>query len=236
MLTYDAWYAHVWMDHGFGTADTPWVDGVPVCLAGRSVPPRRIVRMQQVHGATVRVVTAALCGTCVPGADALITADNDVWLLARTADCIPLLLCDPVRRVVAAVHSGREGTRQNIAGACVRRMTDDLGCRAADIQAVLGPSIFAANYPVDEAVFGLFAQSARTPQRFPWLDLRAEVVAQLLDSGLAAGHVARLEHDTAADPRFASWRRDRTNLRLVNVIGKIWVDENTPSAYEVKPQ
>jgi len=227
---------HGWLRHGFGEASEPWADGKYVHLAGRSIPPQRIVRMQQVHGATVRAVTATSCGTCVPGADALITADTDVWLLARTADCIPLLLCDPVRRVVAAVHSGREGTRQNIAGACVRRMTDDLGCRPQDIQAVLGPSIFAADYPVDEATFGLFAQSARTPQRFPWLDLRAEVVAQLLDCGLAAGHVARLEHNTAADTRFISWRRDRTNLRLVNMIGKIWVDENTPSAYEVKPQ
>jgi YfiH family protein len=109
----------------------------------------RIVLSRQVHGAAVRHVTAADLQSPfdpVPEADGLITSDRNVPLFIFTADCVPILLYDPVRGAVGAVHAGWRGTVSDIAGAAVRRMADQLGCRTADIRAAIGPSISRCCY------------------------------------------------------------------------------------------
>ncbi len=74
-------------------------------------------------------------------ADGLVTAEADLPLIIFTADCGPILLHDPVRGAVGAVHAGWRGTVLNIAGAAVDKMTAELGCRPADIRAAIGPCI-----------------------------------------------------------------------------------------------
>lgn len=127
----------------------------------------RIVLSRQVHGDTVRHVTAADLQSPfdpVPEGDGLITLDRNVPLFIFTADCVPILLHDPVRGAVGAVHAGWRGTVSDIAGAAVRRMTDQLGCRPADIRAAIGPSISLCCYEtgsdVADAVESLLGCSA----------------------------------------------------------------------------
>ena len=81
----------------------------------------------QVHGDTVRTVTTADIKTDLYGrlgyeGDGLMTAIPGVTLVVFSADCIPVLLCDPVRRVIAAVHSGWRGTAAGIVTRAVERM------------------------------------------------------------------------------------------------------------------
>ena len=104
--------------------------------------PMRVVQAHQVHGDRVAVVTSA--GTTreeLEGYDALVTDVPGVAIGARTADCIPVLMYDPVRRVVAAVHSGWKGTVLKIAAKVLAVMASKYGTRAADIIAVIGPGI-----------------------------------------------------------------------------------------------
>src|SRR4051812_41922166 len=74
------------------------------------VPEERLVWMNQVHGTGVAVVDGPQAGA-VPGTDALVTSAPGLVLCALVADCVPVLLADPVAGVVAAVHAGREGVR-----------------------------------------------------------------------------------------------------------------------------
>lgn len=112
------------------------------------VDPERIVRTGQVHENEVFVVLAEHAGmgrrrdTPTPAtADATITQAVNVPLMTLAADCLPLLMYDPVQRGIAAVHAGWRGTVMDIAGETVRAMQREFGTNPEDIIAYLGPSI-----------------------------------------------------------------------------------------------
>lgn len=112
------------------------------------IDPHWIVTMGQVHGADVIRVTGADSGRgATPGsshvgfADALITDASCVVLTTLHADCQPVLLVDPERPAVAAVHAGWRGTVAGVAGAAVRAMGEAFGSEPANLRAFLGPAI-----------------------------------------------------------------------------------------------
>jgi len=136
----------------------------------------------------------------VPGADGLITDRPGLALVITAADCVPVYLYDPVRRVIGMVHAGWRGTVLGIAAAAVRAMRAHYGCDPADIHAAIGPSIGPCCYEVDEAVtepvrryFGdraehLLRPSAREGRHM--LDLWAANRLDLLAAGVGTVHVA----------------------------------------------
>lgn len=118
----------------------------------------------QVHSATVEVVRAPRGSDPLVQADALVTDNPGVTLFMRFADCVPILLFDPVRAVLGIVHAGWLGTVRQVARATVETMARVYGCRTADILAGIGPSIGPDHYPVGEEVAarvrGAFPQAA----------------------------------------------------------------------------
>src|SRR3954451_5130917 len=98
-----------------------------------SGPAPSVVRMRQVHGADVHIVTA---GSEIPTGDALVTAETGTVLMVRVADCVPILLADPEARVVAAVHAGRPGMVGGVVPAAVAAMR---AAGARDLHAWVGP-------------------------------------------------------------------------------------------------
>ena len=106
----------------------------------------RIVMTGQIHEDEIRTATPDLIkpDVCVPtgyNCDGLITDQPGLVLTVFTADCIPVLLYDPVKRVIAAVHAGWRGTALDIAGKAVRKMQQEYGCRPETILAAIGPGI-----------------------------------------------------------------------------------------------
>ena len=122
-----------------------------------AVLPTRVVQAHQVHGDRVAVVTSA--GTTreeLEGYDALVTDVPGVAIGARTADCIPVLMYDTVRRVVAAVHSGWKGTVLKIAAKALAVMASKYGTQPKDILAVIGPGIGPDSFQVGPEVAEAF--------------------------------------------------------------------------------
>jgi polyphenol oxidase len=118
---------------------------------------------RQVHGAGVRVVTAADAGTgalaldeSVPEGDVLVTADPSVVLAILTADCVPVVLLDSAAGVLACVHAGWRGTVARACAAAVDAMAG-LGAVPDRIIAGIGPAIAAGRYQVGAEV----AEAAR---------------------------------------------------------------------------
>lgn len=108
----------------------------------------RLVRTGQIHENKVFVVTEEHAGmgrrrdTPTPGtADAMITRVANLPLMALAADCLPMLMCDPVQRTVAAVHAGWRGTVIDVAGETIRALQREFGSRPQDILIFLGPAI-----------------------------------------------------------------------------------------------
>jgi hypothetical protein len=158
----------------------------------------------QVHGAGVRVVGAAdrgsgaFCTDDVIGdTDALVTSSPDVVLAILTADCVPIVLHDPVARVLACVHAGWRGTVAGVAQAAVAAM-QALGSRPGDVIAGLGPAIAAARYQVGPDVYqgitqafgsaAAFIRPDSVPDRWR-LDLWAANHLALRKAGLPAAQI-----------------------------------------------
>ena len=91
------------------------------------------------------------------GVDALITNVPGVAISVRTADCIPVLLYDPVHKAVAAVHAGWRGTVQHISLKVIDRMRELYGTQASNLLAVIGPGIGPDSFQVGQEVADAFA-------------------------------------------------------------------------------
>jgi YfiH family protein len=113
--------------------------------------------VQQVHGREVVVVRAGEQRRAGAEADALVSDDPGVAIAVRAADCVPLLMADRVRGVVASVHAGWRGTAAGVAGAALAALHREFGTRPADVVAAIGPSIGACCYEVGSEVVDAFA-------------------------------------------------------------------------------
>ena len=122
------------------------------------IDPMRISCPNQVHKDNILVVKEEDAGDGIARElthfeiDAQITNVKDVPLIVYAADCVPILLADPVSRVVGSVHAGWRGTVSGIAAKTVNKMCEEFGCLPENIHAVIGPSIGPDNYEVDETV------------------------------------------------------------------------------------
>jgi YfiH family protein len=87
-----------------------------------------------------------------PKADIILTANPEVTLFMRYADCVPIALVDPVRRAIALAHAGWQGTVKNVAGAAVEKLVETFGSNPADLLVVIGPSIGPERYQVGPEV------------------------------------------------------------------------------------
>lgn len=191
-----------------------------------------LVGARQVHGRAVKVVTAEDAqGTgAVPAtADALVTNVPGVLLMIQVADCQPVLLCDPVRRAVAAVHAGWRGSVANVAAAAVRTMQDCYGTRPRDLVAGIGPSLGPC--------CGEFVNYRREIPESLWpfrvgdhhFDFWAVTRAQLCAAGVAPRRIETAGICTRClSHTFFSYRKERTTGRFAAVIGM--APEDGPAA------
>jgi YfiH family protein len=186
------------------------------------LPEERLVWMEQVHGRTVTVVDGP---RAIPAeaTDALVTAEPGLAVVVLVADCVPVLLADPVAGVVAAAHAGRVGARVGVVPAVLAAMSA-LGAEIERVEVLLGPAICGECYEVPAEMRAdvdahLPGSACRTRGGRPGLDLRAGLWNQLSNAG-----VARIGVDprcTAEDRSLFSYRRDGNTGRFAAIT---WVD------------
>ncbi|MFP3853021.1 MAG: peptidoglycan editing factor PgeF [Anaerolineales bacterium] len=113
----------------------------------------------QVHSAEILVATEPRQGEPYPRVDGVVTNRPGVTLSMRFADCVPIMLMDPVHRSLALIHAGWQGTVRGAASAGVQKMVEAFGTRPKDLVAGIGPSIRQHHYPVGLEVIQAFRQS-----------------------------------------------------------------------------
>ncbi len=190
---------------------------VSQALAGRG----RLFFLTQVHGSAV--LRAPWPG--VPEGDAALTATPGLLVAIETADCLPILLVEPVARLAAAVHAGWRGTAARIAAHAVETLLA-AGATVSRLLAVLGPGIGGCCYEVGSALRVAFgpayeAHVRRGPRGRDHFDLRAANVAQLVAAGLTPQSIEDLDVCTYCDPRgLPSFRRQGPSCgRIVSYVG-----------------
>jgi YfiH family protein len=145
------------------------------------VDPERLVTTGQVHGTRVLPITVDDAGRGArPGsgraglADAMITNEPGVVLLSMHADCLPILLVDPVTPAVGVVHAGWRGTVGDVAGAAIAAMTEAFGTDPESVFAYLGPAIAADCYEVGSDVAAAWIGQAGPAHQGTGLTPRAD--------------------------------------------------------------
>lgn len=185
-----------WLEHGFGTAVCP--------------PTGPYLFLKQVHST---LTADASCWTPDLEADALISSTPGLTVAVKTADCVPILLADPVRRVVAAVHAGWRGTAGGIAEKAIGELARRYGSYACELLAALGPSIGPCCFEVGPEVAPLFQPYFPERQdldRKTKVDLREANFRILARAGVP---LERIDSENApctfcGGLEFHSWRRD----------------------------
>ncbi|HZK43226.1 MAG TPA: peptidoglycan editing factor PgeF [Syntrophomonadaceae bacterium] len=116
-----------------------------------------IVCCEQVHGAEVAIINKEHTGlgadnftTAIKGVDAMVTNISQICLTTFYADCIPIFLFDPIKRVIGIAHSGWKGTVNMIGNKTVQIMQDHYGCDLKEIKVFIGPGIGKCCFEIGE--------------------------------------------------------------------------------------
>jgi YfiH family protein len=205
--------------------------------AALKLSPTHLVRVRQVHGASVLVAGAREAANLTMADIIVATGRAGVGLAVQAADCVPLLMADTRTGAIAAAHAGWRGLAARVPAAAVSAMAREFGSVASDILAAVGPSVGACCYEVGADVAERFAgagfnREARdrwflgrplaspTNPSMPGVPATARVNHwffdgwsavrdQLLDAGLQADRIFVAELCTASHPQtLCSYRRD----------------------------
>ena len=185
-----------------------------------NVPPDRLAIPKQSHSNTVqRVNHPGEYADC----DVLVTGEKGVYLVVSVADCIPLFMHDPIRKVVAAVHVGWRGSASGIVVETTRILRAEFATKTQDLVAYLGPSARACCYEVREDVASKFPPQFLQPKSpgILLLDLTGVTKAELIQSGVRQDRIEEDGNCTICTPElFHSYRRDgQRSGRMMGVIG-----------------
>lgn len=193
----------------------------------------RLALALQVHGTDIRVVrTVDDIGDSEVHADGVMSDLDGVLAAAKTADCVPVLIADPVTRAYAAVHAGWRGTARSIVRVAIDKMVEIFGSSPVDLIAAIGPAACGRNYEIGRDVIEMFAANFDNADRYftptreghALVDLHAANHDQLMAAGVAAANISIAPFCTMErSDLFFSYRREKGDFgrtgRLLSVIG-----------------
>jgi hypothetical protein len=161
--------------------------------------------------------------------DAMVTRLPTLLLIIRTADCLPVLIVDESRKVIAAVHCGWRGSAKRVVQRAIEKMKDHYGADPSSLLVGLGPCIGSGCYEVGDDVLESFIKKGH-PQEFfrdhllrkgkYLFDLRGANLSQIQSMGVKEENVFSIALCTHCDHNFLSFRRDRNKTaRMLSFIG-----------------
>lgn len=208
---------------GLSTPDDPQhiAENRKIFFNALGIGMEQVVHSHQIHSDEVLIAGEA---GHYSGYDAIIIAKAALFAAVTTADCVPVLICDPVRKVAAAIHAGWPGSRLRLVGKTLRIMQQDFGTRPSDCFVRIGPCIDAGVYEVGDEVARWFDEAHKVfyPEKGKYhLRLKAANVSQLLEFGVPADQISVSPDCTFQRPdMYFSHRRDRGQTgRMLSVIG-----------------
>ena len=233
-LTLKAMEEMEWLVHGFGMRPGGGEVVSRQDWRGKVIPdgerPLPLGSLRQVLGDEVVVCNPGLIPELLweEEGDGLIADARGYAWGVFTADCLPIILIDPARRVAGVVHAGWRGTASGVLQRALEKMKVVFGCKGQEIIAAMGPCIRPCCLEVDEPVKKTFSEGS-----VPWgiassprgagkwsLDLQAANAWQLVQAGLKPENIHRLETCTCCKRElFYSYRADKTKGRQLSYIG-----------------
>lgn len=179
--------------------------------------PNQVVRSKQVHGSEILIASSA---GYYSGYDAIVTDVQDLLLAVSTADCTPILLYDPVSQIIAAIHAGWKGTKDNLVSKTMVMMSENFGTKHENTIAYIGPCIAECSFEVDADVAqyfdGLYSRFDSSKGKY-FIDLKKHNKNQLLHLGVLEKNIEISHFDTYQQTDlFFSHRKEN------GVTGRMW--------------
>ncbi|MBM4139695.1 MAG: peptidoglycan editing factor PgeF [Nitrospira sp.] len=190
-----------------------------------------ILSVKQVHGTDALVVDRALTSSdrFSGGWDALVTDQRGIMVAVRTADCVPVLMHDSKRKIVAAVHAGWRGAVAGIVGKTIAVMESQFGTVPDHVQVSIGPSAGVCCYEVDQTVLDKLPEACPDYQRVvrgqrdgkAHLDLKMLIREQARNAGIQQDSITCVNLCTIChEDLFFSYRREGKVIgTMVSAIG-----------------
>ena len=181
-----------------------------------------LIYMEQTHSNNIQIINDTFTNK-IENCDGIITNKPNIPLMVMVADCIPLLLFDKSKKVIGAVHAGRNGTFKSISKKAVTIMTKEFDSNPKDIIVSLGPSIHSCCYEVGEDLAEIAKKSfgdkyvIKRDGSF-YLDLQTLNFEQLTSAGIKEENIEISQTCTCCDKNYFSYRRDGITGRFAGVI------------------
>jgi YfiH family protein len=187
--------------------------------------PKRLVLLNQMHQDKILLLRKPAVTLPSPMEyDALITDVPNTFLGILTADCLPIFIVDQKKKVVAAIHAGRQGTALHITTKVLEKMDEEFGCTSENLLIAMGPSIGPCCYEIDEDVFRSewepFSTFVGDGKRM--VDLAEINIAQMKEEGIKEKQIFRIHLCTSCHIHlFFSYRREGRTGRQLSFIGMV---------------
>ena len=190
-----------------------------------------LVLAQQIHGDRVAVIDDPQAGfgaynhdLAIPGTDAMITKSNAVSLAILTADCVPVLILDPVKKVVGISHAGWRGLIKEIVFKTILMMKDTFNTNPMDCLVAIGPSIGSCCYEVSKDLIDQFHEAFGMESVNNKLNLQLAAKIQLVNAGVKDENITVQEICTSCENNLLySYRADGgATGRMMSVIRLIY--------------
>lgn len=176
-----------------------------------------LIYMNQTHGDNIIIVDKN-SPNLIDNCDAIITKEKNLTLMVMVADCIPMLLMDKSKGVIAAVHAGRNSTFLNIAQKTVIKMIEKFHCSKENIEVVLGASIQKCCYEVSKELENIVNYSfGEEFSKNGFIDLQGINKKQLNDIGIFNISISNICTKCSNDDYF-SYRKDPKCGRFAGII------------------
>ncbi len=186
---------------------------------------RRLVFAKQVHGDRIRVIRSDKdLNSCSKaglfrGFDALVTSIPGVGLLVTLADCQGVLIFDPAKKVVAAVHNGWRGSVVNILGQTIAGLKKDFNVNPGDLLVGISPSLGPCCAEFVNYATELPREFWKYQTRDHYFDFWAISIDQLTAAGVKSENIELAGICTVCDDTFYSYRREKNANRFGLIAG-----------------
>lgn len=169
---------------------------------------RSFYSVKQVHGTKIKIIKSKKAKQGEEEADGLITDQKNIFLMVKTADCLPVLFFDPVKKVVAAVHVGWRGAIEKIFLTSLIKMINSFNCQLKNILACIGPGIGVCCFKHKNLIQSKLPEwkDFIKEEKNGWqsADIKGFIKSQLIDVGIKEKNIETMNVCTNCSKEFFS--------------------------------
>lgn len=190
-----------------------------------------LYEMEQISGSKIKILgykdIKRLKNNLVPGADGLITNKKEIYLMVKTADCFPIILFDPIKKVIGVLHVGKKGLEENILLKGRKKLIKYFGVKAENILVGIGPGIYRCCYKYkkffqeNSLIWKAFLKKENN--QYKSLDLFGFIINQLAKLGIRKENIESANICTACSSQYFSHfrclQKKQKEGRFATIIG-----------------